>query len=96
MPSWNNQTEYSEKSDVAILESTSFPFSLIVWNDEVNTFDWVIRTLIEVCEHSEEQAEQCALLIHTKGKCQVKSGSKTKLQPMKEALTDAGLSAVIE
>ena len=43
-----------------------------------------------------EQAEQCALLIHTKGKCQVKSGSKTKLQPMKEALTDAGLSAVIE
>ena len=96
MPSWNNQTEYSEKSDVAILESTSFPFSLIVWNDEVNTFDWVIRTLVEVCEHSEEQAEQCAMLIHFKGKYAVKNGDYDTLKPMCNSITERGISATIE
>ena len=95
MPSWNNQTKYSEKSDVAILESTSFPFSLIVWNDEVNTFDWVIRTLVEVCEHSEEQAEQCATIVHYKGKYIVKHGSKEDMIERAKKLSEEHLTVEV-
>jgi ATP-dependent Clp protease adaptor protein ClpS len=62
------------RTDILTEEAYDFPFSLIVWNDEVNTFEWVIETLIEVCGHSQEQAEQCAMLIHTKGKYAVKHG----------------------
>lgn len=69
---------------------------LIVWNDDVNTFDWVIQSLIEVCGHTPEQAEQCTLLIHYKGKCQVKSGAYEDLVPMKDALHDRGISADIQ
>lgn len=68
---------------------------LVVWNDDVNTFDWVTQSLIEVCDHSPEQAEQCTLLIHYKGKCQVKSGAFEDLVPMKDALHDRGISADI-
>jgi ATP-dependent Clp protease adaptor protein ClpS len=67
-----------------------------VHNDEVNTFDWVIKALIEICEHSPEQAEQCTLLVHFKGKCSVKSGSMDVLKPMREGLTDRGIGATIE
>lgn len=69
---------------------------LIVWNDEVNTFEWVIETLIEVCHHSSEQAEQCAMLIHTKGKYAVKEGHFDTLKPMCEDITDRGIGATIE
>jgi ATP-dependent Clp protease adaptor protein ClpS len=79
-----------------ILEETALNYSLIVWNDEVNTFAWVIETLIEVCEQCNEQAEQCALLIHTKGKYAVKNGSYKDLKPMCEAITDRGIGATIE
>lgn len=73
-----------------------FPFNLIMWNDEVNTFDWVIQTLIEVCHHEPEQAEQCSLIIHFKGKCVVKNGSYEKLKPMCNAITERGIGATIE
>ncbi len=70
--------------------------SLILHNDEVNSFDFVIESLIEVCEHTTEQAEQCTYLVHYKGKCDVKSGSFDLLRPMRHALVDRGLTATIE
>ncbi|RAI99401.1 ATP-dependent Clp protease adaptor protein ClpS [Chitinophaga skermanii] len=82
--------------DVLVAEDEQFPYSLVVWNDEVNTFDWVIQSLIEVCDHSPEQAEQCALIIHYNGKYAVKTGEFTTLRPMCEALLERGLSATIE
>lgn len=69
---------------------------LIVHNDEVNTFDWVIQSLIEICNHNPLQAEQCSLLIHYKGKASVKEGELEKLKPLKDGLTDRGLNATIE
>ena len=66
---------------------------IVLYNDDVNTFDHVIETLIRVCEHTAEQAEQCALLVHYKGKCTVKTGELSKLKPQCSALLEAGLSA---
>ncbi|MFD2202330.1 ATP-dependent Clp protease adaptor ClpS [Shivajiella indica] len=68
---------------------------LVVFNDDVNTFDHVIKILIKVCQHTAEQAEQCALIIHYKGKCTVKKGSREKLKPMCQAILDAGIQAAI-
>lgn len=82
--------------DVDVLTSTEDPYSLIVWNDEVNTFEWVIETLMEVCGHSQEQAEQCAMIIHTKGKYAVKRGSYDELKPQCDAITERGIGATIE
>jgi ATP-dependent Clp protease adaptor protein ClpS len=82
--------------DTDILTDPESPYSLIVWNDEVNSFDWVIQTLIEVCNHSTEQAEQCAMIIHTQGKYAVKQGSYEELKPMCDAITDRGIGATIE
>jgi ATP-dependent Clp protease adaptor protein ClpS len=69
---------------------------IILYNDDVNTFDHVINTLISVCDHTLEQAEQCSLIVHYKGKCSVKTGSYTDLKPMCIELLQAGLSAEIE
>ena len=85
-----------EESNVAVLTEPTPSFSLIVWNDEVNTFEWVIETLIEVCGHHQEQAEQCAMLIHSKGKYAVKKGDYDTLKPMCDAITDRGIGATIE
>ena len=70
-------------------------FHIILFNDDVNTFDWVIHSLVEVCEHAPEQAEQCAYIIHHRGKCDVKDGSYEELEPMCTALLERGLSAEI-
>jgi len=70
--------------------------SLVLHNDEVNTFDYVIDCLIEICDHSTIQAEQCTYLVHYKGKCDVKNGSLEYLQPMRHALIDRGLNATID
>ena len=70
--------------------------ALIVYNDDVNTFDWVIACLIEILQHTQAQAEQLSLLIHFKGKATVKTDSLEALKPKKDALIDRGLSAVIE
>lgn len=78
------------------LVDTQDPFHLIVWNDEVNTFEWVIETLVEVCKQSYEQAEQCAYIIHFKGKYAVKHGSYDELKPMCDAITDRGIGATVE
>ena len=79
-----------------LLTETENPWSLIVWNDEVNTFEWVIETLIDVCGHSPEQAEQCAFIIHYKGKYAVKQGSYDELKPQCDAITERGIGATLE
>ena len=66
---------------------------LMVYNDEINTFDFVIDTLIEVCGHTPEQAEQCTLLIHYKGKCSVKKGTFEELAPMRNDICRRGIDA---
>ena len=68
---------------------------IVLFNDEVNTFDHVIETLVHVCHHSYEQAEQCSLLVHYKGKCTVKTGVYEELEPQCSQLLKAGLSAEI-
>lgn len=69
---------------------------LVVYNDDFNTFDWVIQCFVEVCQHSYTQAEQLSLIIHFKGKAVVKTGDYDTLSPLKEALIERGLSAAIE
>ena len=90
----NTYTKESEAFDT--LTAVENPCQLIVWNDEVNSFDWVIQTLIEVCSHSVEQAEQCSMIIHTKGKYAVKDGGYDFLKPMCDAITERGIGATIE
>lgn len=70
-------------------------YEIVLFNDDVNTFDYVIETLISVCDHTPEQAEQCSLLVHYKGKCTVKTGAYRDLKPRCSKLLDAGLSAEI-
>src|SRR5688500_14785144 len=84
-----------ELTDVMEAVETTDVMDLVVFNDDVNTFDHVITTLIRVCKHSPEQAEQCTMLIHFKGKCAVKTGSFDFLKPMREAICDAGIDARI-
>lgn len=69
---------------------------LILYNDDHNYFEYVIEALMQVCDHTEEQAEQCALIVHYKGKCDVKHGGYEKLDPMRQALIERGLSVTIE
>ncbi len=90
----NPFTQYDEQVDV--LTETSEGYNLIVWNDDVNTFDWVIETLVKICGHTEEQAEQCSLLIHYKGKCAVKKGSYEVLKPQCDAINERLINATIE
>jgi len=68
---------------------------LVVFNDDFNTFEHVAKILVKVCQHSPEQAEQCTLIVHFKGKCSVKKGGRSKLKPMCEAILDAGIQAAI-
>lgn len=89
-------TDIKEKEFTDVLEDIDEPFHLIVWNDEINTFEWVIETLMEICKHSYEQAEQCAYIIHFKGKYAVKHGSYEDLKPMCDAITDRGIGATLE
>ncbi len=81
---------------VDVSTKTTSPFQIIVWNDDVNTFEWVIETLIHVCGHTQEQAEQCAYIIHHSGKYAVKNGSYDDLRPMCDAILDRGISATLE
>ena len=70
--------------------------ALVLYNDDVNTFEFVTESLIKVCQHQVEQAEQCTYLVHYKGKCVVKNGTFKKLKPLCEALLERGLTAKIE
>lgn len=92
------QTDIRTKKweETGVLTSVEEPCNLIVWNDEVNTFEWVIDTLMEICGHSYEQAEQCAYIIHFQGKYAVKKGSYDELKSMCDAITDRGIGATVE
>ena len=92
MISFNPQTEATTELEKKIVEVKQ----IVLYNDDVNTFDHVIECLIKICKHESEQAEQCAYIVHYKGKCFVKSGEFKKLQPMCEALLEKGLSVTIE
>lgn len=94
MPSLSTHTKELIETDV--LTDLEEPCHLIMWNDEVNTFEWVIETLIEICDHAPEQAEQCAWLIHSKGKYAVKNGSYDDLKPLCDAITERGIGATVE
>jgi len=89
--------QVQEQEDVLVEEDVLIgsPSEIIVFNDEVNTFDWVIMSFVDVLRHTQEQAEQLSLLIHFKGKASVKTGPKKNLLPLKDALLDRGLSAEI-
>jgi ATP-dependent Clp protease adaptor protein ClpS len=91
-----SHTIYETQDAVKINPVIEQVHNLIVWNDEVNTFDWVISSLMEVCDHSAEQAEQCALIIHQSGKYSVRKGSFDTLRPMCEALIDRNIQATID
>ncbi len=84
------------KEDEILTMNPDQAYKLIVYNDDFNTFDWVIESFVTILKHSAEQAEQLSYLIHFKGKATVKSGAKKELKPLKDALVDRGLSAVIE
>jgi len=93
---YNNNPFTQETLDTDVLTEVEQPCSLIVWNDDVNTFDWVIDTLVQICGHSKEQAEQCAILIHFKGKYAVKKDSFDNLKPQCDAINDRNINATIE
>jgi ATP-dependent Clp protease adaptor protein ClpS len=94
-----SQFDYDELEDVLVMEDDTDNGNvayLIVLNDNHNTFDWVIDTFVDVLQHSNEQAEQLALIIHTKGKATVKTATMPKLRPLREAIVERGLKAIIE
>jgi ATP-dependent Clp protease adaptor protein ClpS len=89
---YNPQEEVLVEVDVA----SDIGSSLVLFNDEVNSFDFVIESLVEVCGHDPIQAEQCTIIVHFKGKCAVKDGSYEKLEPMCTALLERGLTAEVQ
>ena len=86
-------TKEKIQQEVDVLEQKAHQHEIVLHNDEVNTFDFVIESLIRVCEHTLEQAEQCTILVHYKGKCIVKSGTYKDLEPRCSELLRIGLSA---
>jgi len=96
MATTKTNTQPDNEHELDVLTDQEDPCNLIVWNDNVNTFEWVIETLIEVCGHSPEQAEQCSYFIHYKGKYAVKNGQYDELKPMCDAITERGIGATVE
>lgn len=90
----NPDTETQFEEDVLVMEEELQ--NIVLYNDDVNTFDFVIDSLVEVCNHDVIQAEQCTLLVHYVGKCAVKKGTYKQLLPLCEALLERGLTATIE
>lgn len=91
--SYDPQRQYEE--DLLLLEEEDLERKLMLYNDDFNTFDFVIGCLIEICNHTLEQAEQCTILVHYKGKCVVKTGNMELLEPMHEKLISRGLTSEI-
>jgi ATP-dependent Clp protease adaptor protein ClpS len=91
------QHHFQEEKELDVLEDleTKDRMELVVFNDDFNTFEHVIKTLVRVCKHTNEQAEQCAWIIHHKGKCTVKNGTFEFLKPMRDAICEAGIEARI-
>ncbi|SZD73514.1 ATP-dependent Clp protease adaptor protein ClpS [Candidatus Ornithobacterium hominis] len=87
--------QHKTEKEIDVLSSEKELNKIILYNDDINTFDHVIESLIHVCEHNELQAEQCAMIVHYNGRCDVKSGSYEDLKPRCSALLERGLSAEI-
>ncbi len=83
------------QSSDSTFESVTSQNELILFNDDVNSFDFVIESLVEVCDHEPEQAEQCAVIAHFKGKCGIKIGTFSELKPMNNELNSRGISTVL-
>lgn len=92
---YNNYTDTEELLEEEILTQEEKLNNIILFNDDVNTFEWVIECLMQYCEHDSIQAEQCAHIVHFTGKCAVKKGTLNKLKPICETLLQKGLSAEI-
>lgn len=92
----DTDTDVLEEEEIDAEEILSLENFLVIHNDDINTFAHVIETLIDVCQHDEIQAAQCASIIHNNGKCAVKQGSYKKLKPMLEAILERHISATIE
>lgn len=88
-------TERKKQEAFDVVEQLTKQYEIVLFNDDVNTFDFVIDSLIDVCEHTLEQAEQCTILVHYKGKCTVKTGEYEDLEPRCSKLLSLGLSAEI-
>ncbi|HCA83044.1 MAG TPA: Clp protease ClpS [Flavobacteriales bacterium] len=92
----STQPRWKEEEDVVVLEQDVDLRSIILFNDNVNTFGYVIEMLIRYCKHEAVQAEQCTYLVHYTGKCEVKRGSYDELEPVCTQLLEAGLTAEIQ
>ena len=94
----NNESQEPvlEEKEVDVLDAVDDGLKVVLYNDDVNTFDWVIECLVRVCKHQYEQASQCAHTVHYKGKCDVKRGDKETIQKMYEKLKSAGLTVTME
>ena len=92
---YTNKPQINEEEDTNLMTDTGKEYELILFNDDVNTFDHVIETLVSVCNHTYEQAEQCAYIVHFSGKCAVKKGKYSYLEPLCLKLLQADLSAEI-
>ena len=85
-----------KKTKSKVDEIISKPYRLVLHNDDYNSFDWVITCLVKICKHENEQATQCAHIVHFSGKCDVKYGDLETISTMKDKLKNAGLSATME
>ncbi len=94
MNKFDTETDVLELEETIVIEQKEK--SIVVYNDDVNTFDFVIESLMKYCNHTQEQAMQCTYLIHYKGECAVKNGSFKNLKPICEALLESGITAKIE
>jgi len=95
---FNTKTHHKEEHESDVLTDLAkvADYELVLYNDDHNTFEHVINCLVKYCDHDIYQAEQCAWIVHTKGKCAIKSGEYSSLEPICTALSDQGLSAQIE
>lgn len=89
----HNQHKTELQNDAAVVEDSGC--TLVLWNDDYHTFDYVIKALVDICRHSFEEAQQCTIIVHTHGKCAVKHGSYEDLLPMHTALLDKQLTSEI-
>ena len=92
----NDKPQIEKESELEVLTQVKREHEIILYNDDVNTFDHVINTLVAYCDHTYEQAEQCAYIVHYSGKCIVKTGSYEELEPICQKLLEAQLSAAIQ
>ena len=92
----SNQPQEEPSSEPEVEVASEKEHYIILFNDDVNTFQHVIETLVRVCDHTYEQAEQCAYIVHFKGKCTVKNGDFDTLKDMRNAICGAGISAEVK